>query len=187
MPVTYHFGAGQVSAEEALRKLAQLSFGDITNGKVIEAARQIVAPVAQDDDAELEAIFRAVKVGDRRCPALAHGVRYTRDPPHLDFFTKPSKLLSQCLIGANSEDCDGHAALLAALCGAVGWVPGLRIVAVSPSDKTYTHVYAVVGYPKGNSPMQGCKALDTTVEESYVGWEPPSRSKIPPLTAVLET
>jgi hypothetical protein len=70
------------------------------------------------------------------------------------------------------HNCDGHAALIAALLGSIGFMVGLR--AWGPKNaQDYQHVYAVVVYPKAGGPGARVIGLDSTVEESKVGWEPP--------------
>ncbi len=68
------------------------------------------------------------------------------------------------------HNCDDHAALICGLLGSLGFVTGLR--AYGRTKGEFDHVYAVVGLPKiGWSELVG---LDTTVEESEPGWEPPN-------------
>lgn len=70
------------------------------------------------------------------------------------------------------HNCDGHAALIAALLGSIGFMVGLR--AWGPKDSgEYEHVYAVVVYPKAGARGARILGLDSTVDESKVGWEPP--------------
>jgi hypothetical protein len=49
---------------------------------------------------------------------------------------------------------------------------GLRAYGRLALNGDFEHVYAVVKTPK-RAPFTGELALDTTVRESYVGWEPP--------------
>jgi len=137
---------------------------------VRETAFQIIADCAARDDAcEIKAIFDAVKHGTPNVEGLERGVRYVLDPRWTDHFTGPAALLQMCKRGACQEDCDGHAALLCALLGSIGFKVGLR--AWGPKGQEFEHVYAVVGYPKkGPNQVLG---LDTTVPSSRVGWEPP--------------
>jgi len=145
----------------------------MTHPAVVKAARQITADCeSRNDMCELEAIYDAVKTGTDAVPGLRRGVRYVSDPRDTDFFTAPATLLELCAEGACQEDCDGHAALIAALCGALGFAVGLR--AYGESKDNYEHVYAVVGLPKHFlvTPSQ-IVGMDTTVKSAYVGWEPP--------------
>lgn len=127
---------------------------------------------ARDDLCELRAIFNAVKEGDDRVPGLANGVRYVSDPQHIDHFSSPRRLLKMCEEGACAEDCDGHAALIAALGAAVGFRMGLRAYGKRGREKIYTHVYAVAAFPKLGRVAE-VVGLDTTVPSAEVGWEPP--------------
>jgi len=67
------------------------------------------------------------------------------------------------------HNCDDHSALICALLGSLGFLVGLR--AWGREKGEFTHVYAVVAMPK-ISPTH-LIGLDTTVEESEPGWEPP--------------
>lgn len=68
------------------------------------------------------------------------------------------------------HNCDDHTALIAALAGSLGWRVGLR--AYGRDSSGFSHVYAVVAYPK-RPPFKEIIAMDTTVPSSKVGWEPP--------------
>lgn len=170
---------GQKKALEELAKLVEKSTVDPI---VRNAALQLTNDVPQrDDEGEVEAIFQAVKSGDDRVSGLERGLKYMSDPRWADFFTAPSRTLKQMAAdpGLAAGDCDDHAGLIAALLGSLGFVVGLR--AWGRSKGEFTHVYAVVGLPKLN-PTQFV-GLDTTVDESEVGWEPPKGHV---LTAVLD-
>lgn len=77
------------------------------------------------------------------------------------------------------HNCDDHVALVTALLGSLGFVVGLR--AWGKTKGEYTHVYGVVAIPK-TDPRE-LMALDTTVDESEPGWEPPKGHV---LTALLD-
>ncbi len=155
---------------------------------VVVIAKQITQDCdSRDDMCELNAIFDAVHSGNPAVAPLRKGVRYVRDPRWADYFTSPVDLLRQCMSGACAEDCDGHALLVAALCAALGWKVGLR--AYGEDDGGFSHVYAVVAFPKlpvksgGHLIWEQVLGLDTTVPRSKVGWEPP-RANV--LTAWIE-
>lgn len=185
--VTTHDLAGQ---REALLRLAQLASRDSIDPRVINVARRLTAECAnRDDTCELTAIYEAVKSGSGTVPELRRGVRYLADPRRMDFFTSPRRILEQCATGACAEDCDGHAALIAALVAAAGFKAGLRAYGPpgsfhgqgDPADVA-VHVYAVACVPKRGRQLPDGKAgwtnedvvgLDTTVAEAYVGWQPP--------------
>ena len=124
----------------------------------------------RDDRCELEAIYRAVKHGHPDVAGMERGFRYVADPREVDFFTAPSRSLAMCGMGACGGDCDDHSALIAALAGTLGFQVGLRAYATK-GDKDFSHVYAVVGFPKRNP--QKWLGMDTTVKSAHVGWEPP--------------
>lgn len=137
---------------------------------VRETAFSIISDCAsRDDECELEAIFNAVKHGDQRVAPLKRGFKYIADPRSTDYFTAPHRSLSACLRGACGGDCDDHTALICSLAGAIGFKVGLR--AWGEYGEDFSHVYAVAMLSKRNPTR--VVGLDTTVEESSVGWEPP--------------
>lgn len=126
---------------------------------------------SREDRCELDALFNAVKNGDPRVAPLKRGFKYIADPKHIDYFVSPRRNLEWCGEGACGGDCDDHAALLSAFAGIIGFSTGLRIWGPDPGRNEFSHVYAVVGYPK-KSPKQ-ILGLDSTVPKAFVGWEPP--------------
>lgn len=70
------------------------------------------------------------------------------------------------------HNCDDHTSLICALLTSIGWHCGLRAWGKTAAE--YSHVYAVVGYPKKN-PEEDV-GMDTTVPSAKVGWEPPGGS-----------
>ena len=134
--------------EEALKRLARLVQKATIDPAIRRIALTVTAECAdRDDECELEAIYDAVKHGDDRVRGLENGVRYVSDPRYADHFTSPARLMDSCKKGACAEDCDGQAALVAALAGAVGFKVGLRAYGPKSSDD-YNHVYAVGMLPK---------------------------------------
>lgn len=177
MPLRAHNAKTQGAS---LEKLAECVQADITNEAIYTAARQITAGCdARDDLCELHAIFDAVQNGTDKVKGMSRGVRYVSDPSTADWFVRPKKMLEQCAIGACAEDCDSHAALIAALCGSLGFRVGVR--AYGPNKNgPLTHVYAVVLTPKisrdefGNGSKDvTVRGMDTTVSGASVGWQPP--------------
>lgn len=158
---------------DALRKLAELVQQGSVDPYVRAVAIRLTSHLPNKDEAgEIEAIFNAVKYGDNRVPGLEKGVRYVADTRWADHFTHPKRLLQMCRDNLCAEDCDGHAALIAALLGSIGFMVGLRAWGPKTAED-YQHVYAVVVYPKNGGPKSRILGLDSTVEESKVGWEPP--------------
>jgi len=164
-------------------ELARIAAADAVSEPIYKLARQIkMASDCRDRDAicELRAVFDTVKEGDSRIKGFEKGLRYVNDPQTFDTFVRPTKMLEWCKDGACAEDCDSHAALVAALCIALGFRAGVR--AYGP-DKNgpLTHVYAVALLPKmPMSDIDGSRekgvdvvGLDTTVSQSRVGWQPP--------------
>lgn len=162
-------------------ELAKLTARSVTNTEIRKAVLAITNDLpARDDASELEAIFEAVKFGTPLVPGLEAGLRYVSDPIWSDYFTAPHRLIELCRAGSCGGDCDDHAALIGAMCGAIGYQVGMRAWGPEDSD-SYSHVYCVVGYPKRSA--KRAVALDTTVDESSVGWEPPGKNI---LTAWIE-
>ena len=154
----------------SLRALANLANRSMKKPEVVYAARKITANLPpRDDEAELQAIFDAVRSGHPSVKGLERGFRYVSDPVNTDFFAAPFRILQQCAKGACAGDCDEHGALLASLCGSIGFNVGIR--AWGPGrEGSFDHVYCIVGFPK-HSPKEWV-ALDTT-EKQDLGWEPP--------------
>ncbi len=158
------------SQKRALNELAKLIEKDTVDPLVRDSALLITNDCAsRDDGAEIQAIFDAVKHGTDKVKGLQDGFKYVSDPRWADFFTSPSRILKQLANGINGGDCDDHASLLCGMLGSLGFLVGLR--AWGKEKGEFTHVYAVVAVPK-ISPTE-LMALDTTVEESEPGWEPP--------------
>lgn len=186
-------GKGFAGQKEALRQLALLIERDSTNPKVVTTARALVMDCnSRDDICEVQAIFDSMKNGNPAVRGFERGVRYTHDPRKRDFFVSPSKAIDLCEEGACRMDCDEQAALAAGLLAGLGFVSGVK--GWGPMPKTpggarppLSHVYCVVRLPKKNSEFNGLSGfgvfneaigceeigLDTTVEDSTVGWEPP--------------
>jgi hypothetical protein len=179
-PITRHLDAGTQRA--ALRKLADMTARSIVEARVREAAiaitNQCRPPAGQSPDAqtalcELQAIYEAVKTGTPRVKGLEFGVRYVPDPIIRDYFVAPHRLLEWCEDGACGEDCDSQAALVVALCAAIGFEAGLTAWG-KPGAAHYQHVFASVVFPKrGMKGARSVVALDTTVPSASVGWRPP--------------
>lgn len=165
----------------ALGELAKLIEKSTVDPIVRNAALAITHECdSRDDECEIRAIFDAVKTGTDQVRGLTKGLKYMSDPRWADFFTSPSRTLKQAsALGYAAGDCDDAAALICALLGSLGFVVGLR--AWGKTKGEFTHVYAVVAVPKIGP--QELVALDTTVEESEPGWEPPKGHV---LTAILD-
>lgn len=167
--------------EAALRALAELVERAELDPTVMRAAKQITKNCdARDDMAELQAIYEAVKHGSPLVPGLSNGIRYLSDARGADQFISPVRMLQECRQGACAGDCDDHAAMVCALCAAIGFRVGLR--AYGPKNaKGYSHVYAVAYTPKRYwTKTQG---MDTTVPYARVGWQPP-KGRV--MTAIID-
>ncbi len=108
---------------------------------------------SRDDTCELSSIF-----GD------SERLKYVADVRGIDTYQSPQRTLAW-----GGGDCDDHVAKAMADAISIGFRAGARIIA--PDGDEYTHIYAIVGVPK-ESPTRTL-AIDTTVEGSFLGWEPP--------------
>jgi hypothetical protein len=165
------------SQEEALGVLAQMTVDDTVKPIVRDTALAIVDDCPgheEGEECELEALFAAVKDGTPKVKGLHKGLKYMSDPIHRDFYTSPARLLQDCANGPCAEDCDGHAMLMAALAGSIGYSVGLRAWGPKGS-KNYVHIYAVVLLPKDGGGKRTVYGLDTSADvgEATPGWEPP--------------
>jgi len=162
------------SQRDALVKLAQIIRKGSIDSRIVQAARAITRGVsARDDDGELAAIFDAVKNGTDRVRWLSDGVRYVADPYSYDTYTTVNAMIEQCANGACAGDCDDMTILIGSLAAALGFKVGARAWGEGRSGD-YSHVYAVAAVPK-NGPWPSDyygTALDPTMPNSYVGWEP---------------
>ena len=161
------------SQKDALGALADLVARSIVEDPNIRvAALKITRECgSRNDQCEAEAVYNAVRYGTPEVKGLETGLRYVADPRLSDYFVRPGRLLEMCEFQACGEDCDGHAGLLAALLGSLGFVVGLRAYAKPNNPDEFVHVYAVVGLPKREPTAY--YGLDTTVAEASFGWEPP--------------
>ncbi len=92
-------------------------------------------------------------------------------------------MLKECRRGACSGDCDDHTAMVCSLGSAVGFKMGLRAWGPHGSQGEFVHVYPVALLPKRLDGPLTVVGMDTTVPESFLGWEPESGDV---LTAWLE-
>jgi hypothetical protein len=161
--------------EDALVLLAQLTAEDTFDPKIRSAAIKMVRRcAARDDICELTALFEAVKYGDAQVRGLENGLKYMSDNFYVDGFVSPAQMLRECENGACGEDCDSHAALMAALAGNLGYRVGIR--AWGHGEDGYEHVYAVALIPKDEPDLSKCYefGLDTSADvgDSHAGWQP---------------
>ena len=165
--------------EAALGRMMDLVAGALskpgTGAQLVQVARAITSDCdARDDRCEVEAILDAVKNGTDKIPGLEKGVRYVSDPRTFDYYSSAAQTLKACRAGACAGDCDDQAILITTLLVALGYKAGLRAWGPKVGRREYEHVYAVVALPKhGPWPKNySGHGLDSTVPESFVGWEP---------------
>lgn len=155
-----------------LKVLADLTLRATVNPLVRNTALKIVRDCGSREDAcELEAVYNAVKHGDPQVAPFKRPFKYVADSRYADYFASPVDSLNGCMKGACGGDCDDHTSLICALLGSLGWKCGLRAWG-RKGDGVFSHVYAVVAYPK-RPPWRSWVALDTTVPEFGPGDEPP--------------
>ena len=163
----------------ALQKILGLIEKGSIDPDVRRVAQRITADCpGKDDLCELQAIFDAVKHGTDAVPFLRKGFKYVADPRAADFYVGAKRILSELSQGGmNGGDCDDHTILVGSLCASIGFKVGARAWGSNPSRDVYQHVYCVVAVPKkGPWPERYTgHGMDTTVEQSRVGWEPPKR------------
>jgi hypothetical protein len=90
---------------------------------------------------------------------------------HIEFRDEAEETLQspEATLRLGAGDCDDHAMLAAALAGSLGYNWGFKTVAVTrDSPEHYSHVYAVVQDKRSGQWVP----MDTTVKNSYAGWEP---------------
>lgn len=98
------------------------------NVDVRQMAEQIVRYLPQKDYAgEVELVHAFVR--DR--------VRYTMDPDGVELLQKPERILR-----VRQGDCDDKSILVCSLLGSIGHKT--RLIAIGPSMKAFTHVFAQV-------------------------------------------
>lgn len=163
-------GDNDAVTAQTLEIMSRLAVEASRDPAMIDHARSVVAGVARKDyEGEAARVFDHVKAT----------VRYVHDPAGQETLVEPRWLL--WVVG--SEDCDGHAALVAALGLALGMGAAFCTVATTTErdprtglvTSPWAHVYALLGVPKGNA--VDWVAADTA-EGSYLGWEPPAEKVV---------
>jgi hypothetical protein len=126
----------------------------------LEIVRGLPEHGQEAEDAQLGALFNWV----------AANIEYRQDPYWYDHYSTAG-----ATIRSGAEDCDGHAGIMAALAGALGFPVGAKIVS---ADGNGWHIYAIAGVHPFYDPKQYL-ALDTSMygRGSYPGWEPPSSER----------
>lgn len=176
------------SQRTALRRIVEFIQKGSIDPVIRRTAQRIVSDCdARDDLCELQAIYDAVKHGTDKVPALRNGFKYVADPQYADFYVAAKRSLTECLRGACAGDCDDHTILVGALAASIGFSVGARAWGPKSAPRGhYAHVYPIVKIPKrGPWPKTYTgHGMDTTVEDSTIGWEPPSSPNV--LTAWIE-
>lgn len=103
-------------------------------------------------------------------PNSPYAVRYTRDHATVDLFGS-----SDLMRRLPSEDCDGLAVRVGALCRAIGYAVKCRVVAPAGQPNQWAHIYIMVGDEPGNPNPRRWLALDASEPQHPPFWEVPKR------------
>jgi hypothetical protein len=162
---------------DSLLEIEKLIRKGSINKDILLASKRLTRDcAARDDMCELESIFNAVKYGDSRVPWLKRGIRYVADPHSYDTFHAVDSIIEFAKNGSGAFDCDDVTILIGSLAASLGFQVGARAWGHgSNQNGDYQHIYAIACIPKnGPWPVDYYgHGLDTTAEQSYVGWEPP--------------
>jgi hypothetical protein len=152
--------------DERIALLNEVAMVGRADPKVIMLTRKAVSQrcgdswciAERDHHGEVRAVFDEAR----------RSVRYTADPIDVDTFATPGRALE-----GMAEDCDGQAALLAAMLGSIGYPTKWRVIQTNGAAKRghdWDHIYLLVGTPP-DSPTEW-HALDLS-EPHEAGWEVP--------------
>ncbi len=149
--------SGEKGTEKTIQKILDKIYEGTKDPVIILKAREIVRDSgAQDAFERARAIFKWIK----------RNIAYIKDPKGLELL-RPARRILESRIG----DCDEHTILAASLFRAAGLPVALKVISTFKNPNEYTHIYPLV---KTNSLWF---AADTTLKESYFGWEYPYRVK----------
>lgn len=176
--LTFQSAATQRDAMVLAYKLATDSLRDPAGGPLVRetAIRMVRNCKGRDDMCEIQAVFTAIRDGDRGVPGFEKGMKYMTDPEMwsadgqdvIDHYTTPDRMIEECMRGVCAEDCDGMSASLPiALLMSLGWKCAAAIFKPNGA-KYFEHIYTLVGYPKLDP--EKVIAFDTTVSHD-MGWE----------------
>jgi len=149
----------------------KIGHGDTAILKTIKHMQRLVAGpegVAhpQVRIAAIEAVRGAIKNVDEVDHVLAWVKR------NIEFRGEHAETLQSPLVTLQlaAGDCDDHSTLVSAMLSSLGYRTAFKIVATNPDDPQFSHVYVIV---KDKRTPGRWIAIDTTVGQSYAGWEPP--------------
>jgi hypothetical protein len=132
------------------------------NPEIVELTRMAVEDVSPGPSKD----YRAMAKGIFDC--VKEHVAYRLDPAGLEYVCTPWYTLAV----SGYEDCESHAALIAAMSMALGFRAAFRTVkGEKRRPDQWSHVYAVIGIPNKGETIW--LSADTTQSESYLGWNPP--------------
>lgn len=149
----YVIGHGDPAIFKTIKHMQRLAFGPEGVGH------------PQVRIAAIEAVRGAIKNVDEIDHVLAWVKR------NIEFRGEHAETLQSPVVTLQlaAGDCDDHSTLVAAMLSSIGYKTAFRTVATSPNDPQFSHVYAVVRDKRSPRWI----AIDTTVGQSYAGWEPP--------------
>lgn len=177
-PIKYvEIPSGEAGTRATLKIMKQLVLSPWghRNPEVVWLARQIVEEVSPGPQKDYRAMAGAI------LDFMKQNVDYRLDPSGLEYVPTPW----YTLLVTGREDCDGHATAAAALAMALGLKAGFRTVRGDPSrPDQWSHVYAVIGIPKKGKTEW--LTVDSTQEESFLGWDPPEAKTLGMKTWVID-
>jgi hypothetical protein len=90
---------------------------------------------------------------------------------HIEFRGENAETLQTPLVTlqVGAGDCDDHSTLIAAMLRSLGYNVQFKTVSTNAADPQFSHVYVVVQDKRTGQ----WKGLDSTVPQSFAGWEPP--------------
>jgi transglutaminase superfamily protein len=116
--------------------------------------------------AAIEAVRGAIKNVDE----IDHVLTWVKR--NIEFRGEHAETLQSPLVTLQlaAGDCDDHSALVAAMLSSLGYRTQFKTIATNPNDPQFSHVYVIVKDKRNPGRWIG---IDTTVGQSFAGWEPP--------------
>lgn len=149
----FNLPLGDAGVYRTVSKMQQLTMGPVGVGSgLVRAAALEATRGSVRDCTEIEAVFRWVK-------------------ENIDFRGEAEETLQspEATLRMGGGDCDDHAMLLAAMLKSLGYAVQFKTVSVArEAPEEFSHVYAVVQDKVSGQWIP----VDTTVKNSYPGWEP---------------
>lgn len=168
------FGSAQPVSPWTMQKF-HLPLGDAGVYKTVSKMQQLViGPVGVGSGLVRAAALEATRGSVRDCTEIDSVFHWVKQ--NIEFRGEAEETLQspEATLRMGGGDCDDHAMLLAAMLKSLGYAVQFKTVAVErDSPEEFSHVYAVVLDKVSGQWVP----LDTTVRESYPGWEPSDISR----------